>query len=224
MASDSMRPVHLYGAIAMAFVPIAMRVALLLLVAATTPATGAQDNRPPPQEHVVGDRAYPFDTVDPREKEKQPIELPESVVSKLELLTPEQIEFLKSGDARAFTGPAEEAVDALEKRTPEEVKAWVEAMQQVVEGSRYTEGLDLPNIPFNTESTDFNAWRLVRPRSMDPKREAGPVALGRYSGGGGPPTFGGFPLALSKEDLVAGEVDVAILGAPLNMGGGWRLR
>ena len=31
-----------------------------------------------------------------------------------------------------------------------------------------------------------------------------------------------FPLALSKEDLVAGEVDVAILGAPLNMGSGWR--
>jgi len=58
---------------------------------------------------------------------------------------------------------------------------------------------------------------------MDPEREAGPVALGRYrGGGGGPPTFGGFPLALSKEDLVAGEVDVAILGAPLNMGSGWR--
>jgi agmatinase len=57
---------------------------------------------------------------------------------------------------------------------------------------------------------------------MDPKREAGPVALGRYGNRGGPPTFGGFPLALTKEDLVAGEVDVAILGAPLNMGSGWR--
>ncbi len=206
----------------MPFVSIDVRAALLLLVAAAAPVAWAQDEKPATQGHVVGERAYPFDTVDPREEEKPPIELPDSVASKLELLTPEQIEFLKSGDARAFTGPAEEAVEALEKRTPEEVKAWVEAMQKAVERRRYTEGRDLPNIPFNTESADFNAWRLLRPRSMDPEREAGPVALGRYRGGGGPPTFGGFPLALSKDDLVAGEVDVAILGAPLNMGGGWR--
>ena len=57
---------------------------------------------------------------------------------------------------------------------------------------------------------------------MDPPREDGPVALGRYDGRGGPPTFGGHPLALTQEDLVAGEVDVAIVGAPLNMGSGWR--
>jgi len=50
----------------------------------------------------------------------------------------------------------------------------------------------------------------------------GPIALGRYDGRGGPPTFGGHPLALTKEDLIAGKVDVAILGAPLNMGSGWR--
>ena len=206
----------------MTFVSIGIRAALLLLVAAVAPVAWAQDEKPATPEHVAGERAYPFDTVDPREEEKPPIELPDSVAPKLELLTPEQIEFLKSGDARAFTGPAEDAALALEERTPEEVKAWVEAMQQVVEQRRYTEARDLPNIPFNTESPYFNAWRLRRPRSMDPEREAGPVALGRYRGGGGPPTFGGFPLALSKEDLVAGEVDVAILGAPLNMGSGWR--
>ena len=205
----------------MAFVSTGIRAALLLLVAAA-PLVWAQEQRPATQEHVVGEQPYPFDTVDPREEERPPIDLPDSVAPKLELLTPEQIEFLKSGDARAFTGPAEETVEALEERTPEEVKAWVEAMQQVVEQRRYTEGRDSPNIPFNTESPDFNAWRVLRPRSMDPGREAGPVALGRYRGGGGPPTFGGFPLALSKEDLIAGEVDVAILGAPLNMGGGWR--
>ena len=87
-------------------------------------------------------------------------------------------------------------------------------MQHVVEHNHYREGRDSPNIPLNTESPNFNAWRLQRPRSMDPDREPGPVPLGRYDGDGGPPTFGGHPLALSKEDLVAGEVDVAILGAP----------
>ncbi|NNE06062.1 MAG: agmatinase family protein [Xanthomonadales bacterium] len=95
-------------------------------------------------------------------------------------------------------------------------------MQHVVSHSRFQEGRDNPGIPFNTESPKFNAWRLQRPRSMDPPREDGPIALGRYNGDGGPPTFGGHPLALTKADLVAGEVDVAILGAPLNMGSGWR--
>ena len=198
----------------MTFVSIEVRAAMLMLVAAAAPLAWAQDDGPDTAGHVVGQQPYPFDTVDPREEEDPPIELPDSVAPKLEMLTPEQIEFLLSDDARRFTGPAEEAVEALEERTPEEVREWVEAMQQVVEQSRYAEGRDQPNIPFNTESPEFNAWRLLRPRSMDPEREAGPVALGRYSDGGGPPTFGGYPLALTKEDLIAGEVDVAILGAP----------
>ncbi|HXV65363.1 MAG TPA: agmatinase family protein [Vicinamibacteria bacterium] len=204
----------------MTFVSIEIRTGLLFLMTASAAVTWAQQQTTP--EHVVGEQAYPFDTVDPREEETPPIELPESVAPKLALLTPEQIEFLKSGDARAFAGPAEETVEALEKRTPEEVKIWIEAMQHEVAHNRYTEGRDRPNIPFNTESPEFNAWRLRRPRSMDPPREAGPIELGRYGGRGGPPTFGGFPLALYKEDLVAGEVDIAILGAPLNMGSGWR--
>jgi arginase len=87
---------------------------------------------------------------------------------------------------------------------------------------RLREGRDLPNIPLNTDSPRFNAWRLKRPLSLDPDREPGPISLGRYDGNGGPPTFGGFPLALTPEDLKAGEVDVAIVGAPLNMGSGWR--
>lgn len=108
------------------------------------------------------------------------------------------------------------------------MKAWVNEMQEVVEASRYVEGRDLPNIPLNTSSPTFNAWRALRPRSMDPPREPGAVSLGRYGysggfgGNGGPPTFGGYPLALTMEDLVAAEVDVAIVGAPLNMGSRWR--
>lgn len=172
--------------------------------------------------HIVGSERYPFDTADPRIEKKDPIELPESVAPKLQLLTTEDIEFLESGDARGLAGSEEDTLEALEERTPEEVKAWVDAMRLVFANSRYQEGVDSPAIPLNTESEAYNAWRLQRPRSMDPPREAGPVSLGRYDGYGGPPTFGGFPLALTPEDLEAGEVDVAILGAPLNMGSGWR--
>ena len=177
---------------------------------------------PDTPEHVVGDAPYPFDTADARVEKGDPIELPDSVAEKLSLLTPDDVEFLESGDARPFTGPLEDTIEALEERSPHEVKAWVSAMRDVYSLSRYDENRDARNIPFNTNSPKFNAWRLQRPRSMDPAREDGPVALGRYDGYGGPPTFGGLPLALSKADLEAGEVDVAILGAPLNMGSGWR--
>ena len=173
-------------------------------------------------EHVVGDGPYPFDTTDARDEAPEAIELPDSVTPKLKLLTPEEIEFLQSGDARGFTGSLDDTVEELEKRTPEDIKAWVGAMMHVFDHNHYKEGRDSPNIPFNTDSPEFNAWKAKRPRSMDPEREDGPLALGRYDGRGGPPTFGGHPLALTPEDLIAGEVDVAILGAPLNMGSGWR--
>ncbi len=186
------------------------------------PAASAQDTSIQTPGHVVGEHAYPFDTTDARYEERPPIELPESVASKLVLLTADEVDFLKSGDARRFAGSAEETIEALQERTPAQIKDWVNAIQQVVASYRYDEGEDLPNVPFNTDSPSFNAWKLRRPRSMDPAREDGAFELGRYGGNGGPPTFGGFPLALTMEDLIAAEVDVAILGAPLNMGSGWR--
>ena len=195
------------------------RIGLTLLVGLVASAAFAEPETP---EHVVGTDRYPFDTVDAREKERPGIELPDSVTDKLALLSEAQIAFLASGDARRFAGDLDKTVEALEKRTPEVILAWVQAMIDVVEGERYLEGRDAANIPLNTDSPEFNAWRLTRPRSMDPEREAGPIGLGRYDGRGGPPTFGNYPLALTPEDLIAGEVDVAIVGAPLNMGSGWR--
>jgi agmatinase len=194
----------------------------LLLAACFAAASVWAQEAPQTPEHVVGEGPYPFNTVDARDKPKPAIKLPDEVAPQLVLLTPEEVAFLESSDARGFAGPLEDTVKALNERTPEEVKAWVNAMQDAIAKSRYLQGRDLPNVPFNMESPKFNAWQALRPRSMDPAREAGPVSLGRYGGRGGPPTFGGFPLALSAADLVAGKVDVAILGAPLNMGSGWR--
>ena len=188
-----------------------------------SPEAGAPDY----PEHVRGTDPYPFPMEDPRypEEERPPIELPDSVADRLALLSEAEIEFLKSGDARRWAGSPDETVEALEARTPEEVRDWVQAMMEVLETTRYVEGRDPYNIALDTDSPEFNAWRAIRPRSMDPRREDGPISLSRYTGRwsrGGPPTFGGLPLALTQEDLIAGEVDVAILGAPLNMGSGWR--
>lgn len=195
-------------------------VTVVLSALLLTASAGSQEVATP--EHVVGDDPYPFDAADVRERERPPIELPESVDDKLVLLTPEELEFLKSGAARRFTGSAEDTVGTLLEYTPEEVRDWVAAMREVDSKYGYVEGRDLPNIPLNTESPRFNAWQLRRPPSMDPPREPGALSLGRYGGRGGPPTFGSLPMALSIEDLAAAEVDVAIVGAPLNMGYGWR--
>lgn len=64
-----------------------------------------------------------------------------------------------------------------------------------------------------------NLTAFVRPRdtSKDPKREPGPIPVPR-----GIPTFFRAPIAHTPEDLKAGKVDVAFLGAPLDMGSGMR--
>ncbi|MEM7001735.1 MAG: agmatinase family protein [Pseudomonadota bacterium] len=176
---------------------------------------GAQISLP---EHVAGSGRYPFPTIDPREKSGEPFKLPASAQDKIELLSATQLEFLESGEV----GGLEDTLAGLEERTPIEVQAWVAAMQYMYKQARFDPEKDAENIPFNVASPSFNNWRARRPRAMDPAREDGPVSLGRYGGRGGPPTFGGFPVALTPEDLVAGKVDVAILGAPLNMGSFWR--
>lgn len=202
---------------------ITLPAALGMAVLSATPLALAAEEPVATPEHVVGSDPYPFDSADPREEAPLPaIELPASSAEKTALLTPEELAFLESSEARGLAGSLEDTLEELEKRSPEQVRDWVQAIQLVVESNPYKEGRDAASIPLNTDSPEFNAWRLERPRSMDPKRDDGPVPLGRYDGFGGPPTFGYHPLALSKEDLVAGEVDVAILGAPLNMGSGWR--
>src|SRR5690349_7827392 len=64
-----------------------------------------------------------------------------------------------------------------------------------------------------------------RDRSGDPHREPGPIHLEQTHGQlsyCGIPTFMGVPVCLTQEDLKAGKVDVAVLGAAVDMSGGMR--
>ena len=66
-------------------------------------------------------------------------------------------------------------------------------------------------------SEGWDMYYKRRDRSNDPKREPGPIDLQRYeavSGINGFPTFMGMPVALTKEDLIAGKVDIAYVGLP----------
>ena len=65
------------------------RIVLFIAAALAAPFAWADGEHDTP-EHVVGDNPYPFDTVDHREEEDEPIELPDSIAPKLELLTEEE--------------------------------------------------------------------------------------------------------------------------------------
>ena len=82
-----------------------------------------------------------------------------------------------------------------------------------------------PVIPMHTKDPTYNAWQKLRDFSKDPKREPGPINLQKYDFGFswfGIPTFFHLPVALTPEDLKAGKVEVAIIGAYTDMGTGMR--
>jgi agmatinase len=152
-------------------------------------------------------------------EEREPIEFPPELQGRLTGLSAEQLDYLNRE-----TRNRDNLFEALEKRTAEEIVAYVDALMWMADQRKFREGRDLGNIPMNTNDPDFNTWVSLRPGSFNPYREAGPLDLARYAGGfgGGLSTFAGAPIALTQEDLIAGKVDVAIVGAPLNMGSGWR--
>ena len=71
-----------------------------------------------------------------------------------------------------------------------------------------------------------DVWRQEYDHTQGPKREPGPIEINRYiinSGAySGIPTFMNWPVCLTAEDLKAGEVDVAVIGAPIDMSVGQR--
>ena len=77
------------------------------------------------------------------------------------------------------------------------------------------------SIPLNSNDPTYDVWSQLRDPANDPDREPGPFYPGRLRNSG-VQTFFGLPIAINPEDLTAGDVDVAILGAPLDMGVGMR--
>ena len=79
-------------------------------------------------------------------------------------------------------------------------------------------------IPLDTNDPAYNIWQTTRGDLME-GREPGPINIQRFPGGAGwfgIPTFFRLPVALTPEDLKAGNVDVAIFGGYTDMGGGGR--
>ena len=81
-----------------------------------------------------------------------------------------------------------------------------------------------PVIPMDTDDPIYDAWKLIRD-NLSEGREPGPIDIQRQPfslGFNGIPTFFRLPVALTPEDLKAGDVDIAFLGAHTDMGMGVR--
>ncbi|MFW7267900.1 agmatinase family protein [Gluconacetobacter sp. Hr-1-5] len=170
----------------------------------------------------AGDK--PFDPLaDKVAPPPQPIAVPADLDAKLSGLSPEQVAFLRSGKSRRIVDP-ELMFRRFREMTPQQITAYVEALESVQAQIDFKPGRDKAAIALDSSAPDFNAWKVVRPAILNPKREPGPIALSRYVGGWGTgfATFADAPVALTLEDLRAGKVEVAIVGAPLDMGSGFR--
>ena len=80
---------------------------------------------------------------------------------------------------------------------------------------------DPTSIPLNPDDPTLDPWSQLRDADDDPDREPGPFYPGRLRNSG-VLTFFQLPIALNPDDLRAGDVDVAILGAQVDMGVGMR--
>lgn len=110
----------------------------------------------------------------------------------------------------AMAGPCA-AAEEFDTRTP---KPLIDMMR------------DHPNaIPLDPRDPSKDVTALNRDCHDNPKREPGPINIQKTSGGfayQGIPTFFRAPVALCPEDLKAGKVDIAIMGAPLDLSLGTR--
>ena len=70
-------------------------------------------------------------------------------------------------------------------------------------------------IRLDPNDPELAVWQ-DRDTSEDPPREPGPVGIGSAL------SFFGLPIAITTEDLTAGEVEVALIGAAVDMGVGFR--
>jgi len=153
------------------------------------------------------------------------IDLPDHIAEKVAGLAQDKIDFIRGPEIFGFAGTHELLFDRFKNKTPDDIEAYIDAMIRVNELMLFNPETDMESIPLNTEHRGFNSWKTKRPAEFDTPRDAGPININRYLSAGpkqGIPTFFNLPVALTPEDLVAGEVDVAIMGIGLDTGTGYR--
>lgn len=154
-----------------------------------------------------------------------PVAYPAEVADKLAALSPDQRAFITESTSLERLGlTADQIALGLAARPVQEAGAYVSALMQVVADARFDPATDNAELPLNPGATAFNAPTTLKPALFDEYRRApGPFSLARYMyQPSGIPSFAQAPVALRKEDLLAGKVEVAFMGIPLDMSSGIR--
>lgn len=160
-----------------------------------------------------------------QDDEVELVDLPHDLAAKVADLPKEKIDFIRGPGIFGFAGSHETLYARFEKKSSAAIESYIDAMIRVQELMLFDPETDMASIPLNTESRGFNGWKTKRPAAFDTPREAGPININRYLRAGpkqGIPTFFNLPVALTPEDLVAGDVEVAIMGIGLDTGTGFR--
>ncbi len=157
--------------------------------------------------------------------EFEPVELPADIAAMVQGLPQEQIDYIRSDAIFGYAERHDILFDRFRLRSPDQIESYIDAMMRVDELMLFNPEEDLESIPLNTDSDGFNWFRVRRPQEFDTPRDPGPINVNRYLYAGakhGIPTFFNQPIALTPEDLIAGGVEVAIVGAPVDTGTGFR--
>ncbi len=148
--------------------------------------------------------------------------IPEELRARASALSREQLEFITSGAILEFI-PEPQLEHELATRDADSLRSLIDDLMSLADKMRYDPEQDMGAAPLNLTSKSFNIAMPTPAPLRDFEREPGPFSVHRYLfPKSGVPTFGGAPVAIWPEDLVAGKVDVAIAGVPSNMSSGRR--
>ncbi len=155
----------------------------------------------------------------------EPDAWPPELTARLATLPAAQQDFLASAaPLRVLPSRAKLAL-LLAQKDDAELPGFVADLQAAVAALAFDPARgDMAALPLDREATNFNNFKVLKPEALRKyRRDPGPLSLQRYLvQKGGIPTFAGAPVALTPDDLVAGQVDVAIAGIPQSMSSGNR--
>jgi arginase family enzyme len=148
--------------------------------------------------------------------------LPKDLANKVSKLQPEQQAFITSGEALNFL-PERQLIHEINNRSSDSMQALVDDLMAAAVEMSYDPTRDMGAMPLNLTTQRFNP-NIVTPAPLRGlKRDDGPFSISRYMfPTSGISTFAGAKVAVYPEDLVAGKVDVAIIGIPSDMSSGRR--
>ena len=148
--------------------------------------------------------------------------IPDELQAQASVLNDEQIEFITSGAILKYI-PERQLEHELATRDANRLRSLLDDLMSLADKMGYDPERDMGAAPLNLTSKSFNSAMPTPALLRDFEREPGPFSVHRYQfPKTGVPTFGGADVAIWPEDLVAGNVDVAIVGVPSNASSGRR--